>query len=78
VRDYPSSAKREHAVVLFEDMLNVLDSTREGDATRFAIQELRREFNLDDEVTTEIAEYQRFLERLEQIQYTARLTSQMD
>jgi hypothetical protein len=76
IRDHPNAAKRENVLVLLENIKNALDNSREGDETRFTVQQLRRDFHLEDDLTSEVENYPKFLEALEALQYTGRLSSQ--
>jgi predicted ATPase len=75
-KDNPVRAKRERALVLLEEIEGVLDDSREGDVTRVSLQELRRDFELENDVTKDVDEYQTFLARLEHIKYVPRIVSQ--
>lgn len=78
VLDHQNGAKREDVLVLLEDINNALDNTREADEIRLKVQQLRRDFHLEDELTSQVDDYQKFLAALELIRYTARLSSQSE
>jgi hypothetical protein len=78
VLDHQNGAKREDVLVLLEDINNALDNTREADEIRLKVQQLRRDFHLEDELTGQVDDYQKFLVALELIRYTARLSSQSE
>lgn len=74
--DHPSSAKREHVVVLFEEIDGLLDDSEESDAIKTAIQSLRREFKIDEGLTEDVPDYSRFRDALDGVRYAARLANQ--
>ena len=76
VQDHPLTAKREEAHVLFDDMQAALDDGPESDAVNITIMNLRRTFELDDDMTQPIKNYKNFIEALEQIKYAGRLATQ--
>jgi predicted ATPase len=77
LQDHPSTAIREQAHVLFEDMAATLDpDSIESDAVRFAIQKVRREFEIDVDMTKPIANFDKFRQALESIRYAARQATQ--
>ncbi len=78
IEDHPASAKREDAIVLFEDIEAVLDDSFESDAIRSVIQNLRRDYKLEVDMVKPIDDYEKFKEGLEQIKYAGRLASQED
>lgn len=78
LQDHPSAAKREDAHVLFEDMVASLDDGPESDPVRIEILGLRRTFQIDDDMTQPIREYEKFKEGLELIRYAGRLATQED
>lgn len=76
IQDHPTSARREEAHVLFDDMEASLDEGPESDPVRIAIMGLRREFSIDDDMTQPIYQYDKFQDGLERIKYAGRLASQ--
>jgi hypothetical protein len=76
IKDNPVRAKRERALVLLEELEGVLDDSREGDVTKVSLQELRRDFDLENDVTKDVDDYETFLARLEHIKYVPRIVSQ--
>jgi predicted ATP-dependent endonuclease of OLD family len=62
IQDYPNSPKRGIAKRLFKSMEDVLDSSRESDHFRSAIQEIRNEYNIETEPNQIINEYEKFKE----------------
>ncbi|HET8671230.1 MAG TPA: hypothetical protein VFM05_11550, partial [Candidatus Saccharimonadales bacterium] len=75
-QDHPTTARREDVHVLFENMLASLDDGPESDAVVVAISQLRREFEVDDDQTQSVKEYDNFKERLDLIRYAGLLASQ--
>lgn len=78
-RDHRTRAKREQALLLLEEMQVALasDNSMESDQMLIELQQLRRDFDLDNDVTKDIENYNDFETRLEQIKYTARLKTQV-
>jgi len=76
LQDHPSTAKREDAHVLFEDMVLSLDDGPESDPVRLAIMALRRSHEIDDDMTQPIKDYETFKEGLELIRYAGRIATQ--
>jgi predicted ATPase len=76
LQDHPTNAKREDAHVLFEDMVLSLDDGPESDPVRLAIMGLRRSYEIDDDMTQPIKDYERFREGLELIRYAGRIATQ--
>jgi hypothetical protein len=76
LQDHPSTAKRENAHVLFEDMVLSLDDGPESDPVRLAIMALRRLHEIDDDMTQPIKDYEKFKEGLELIRYAGRIATQ--
>ncbi len=76
LQDHPLTAKREEAHVLFDDMEAALDEGPESDAVKLTIMSLRRNFEIDDDMTQPIKEYKKFTEGLEQVKYAGRLATQ--
>jgi predicted ATPase len=77
LQDHPTTATREQAHVLFEDMLAALDpDSLESDAVQFAIQQARREFEIDVDMTKPITDFDKFRQTLESIRYAAKEATQ--
>ena len=76
LQDHPAIAKREDAHVLFEDMVLSLDDGPESDSVRLAIMRLRRSYEIDDDMTESIQNYEKFKEGLELIRYAGRIATQ--
>ena len=79
---HPVSARREHGVILLEEIEGILESNRanesikEIEAIQNAIQNLRRDYKLDVEMNKTIDEYTGFKKGLERIKYAGLLASQ--
>lgn len=76
LEDHPTTAKREHALVLIEDILAALDDSDEADEIKKQIQALQRDFKIAESLTDPIDNYPIFRERLEKIRYAGRLGTQ--
>ena len=57
IQDYPTTARREQALVLFDDMLASLDEGPESEPVKLEIGRLRRDFEIDENLTQSIANY---------------------
>lgn len=71
LQDFDRGARREQVVVLFEELENVLDDSKEADAIMMELKAIRRDFHLDEEFTLPVAKYDDFKTRLRRIRYTA-------
>lgn len=76
LRDHSSAARRDQALVVLEDIEESLDHSAESDAMRISLQQLRREFKLDDDRAQLVERYPMFREQLAQIKYAGRLATQ--
>jgi predicted ATPase len=77
LRDHPSLAKREEAVLLIEEIEAALDDSGESDQVRAELQKLRRDFNLQADVIRPIDDYDKFKEAIERVKYSGRLATQV-
>ena len=77
LQDHPSSASREQAHVLFEDMLAALDpDSLESDSVRLAIQQARREHSIEVNMTDPVEDFPKFRETLQSIRYASKQATQ--
>jgi hypothetical protein len=76
ILDHPTSATREHAAILLEDIEAVLDKTLESDEIRNEVQRLRRDFQLDVDPKEPVADLEAFKQQLERLKDAGRLASQ--
>ncbi|MEV6348369.1 AAA family ATPase [Actinoplanes sp. NPDC051851] len=67
--DHPATALKEQVMLLLEDVEAVLDNSVDAEALRSQIRSTRREFGLDDDPTTPIADFGAFRDRLEELVY---------
>ena len=68
--DYPDGAKKEDAVVLFEDLADVIDDSLEGRAVSSELRRLRTEFGLENgQVEPNVERYEEFRTELDSVQY---------
>lgn len=63
-RDHPDAATAQQALALIEDIADVLDDSREADAVRTSLLQLRRDFTLEEPETGTIERYDEFVIRL--------------
>ena len=79
---HPIFARREHGVILLEEIEGILESNRANESTKEieaiqnAIQNLRRDYKLDVEMNKAIEDYTEFKKGLERIKYAGLLASQ--
>ncbi len=70
--DHPVSAKREEAILLIEDIESALDDSHEADPVRFALQRLKRDFDLTEPKPGVVEKFPEFSTALGQVRYSAR------
>ena len=76
IQDYPAKARKEHAVVLFEDIEKALDDSIESDLILSKMKAMRRDFRLNDEPANDIERFASFMQILKQLKYVGRLATQ--
>lgn len=74
--DYPTAATRERGHVLLEQLDAVLDDSRQSDLIRVEVEGLRREFGLDEKLSSPIDNYASFRDHVAAIRYALRLQTQ--
>lgn len=75
-RDYPSAATREQALVFCEEIAAVLSQDDESDAVDVAVKKMKRDFELETDVTKPVANYESFREAIEKLKYVGLMNSQ--
>jgi hypothetical protein len=76
LRDHPIQATKEQVTVLLEDIEESLDDRVESDSAKIVIGTIRRDFELTENLLTNIGDYGKFRLRLEQLRYAGRQFSQ--
>lgn len=76
LKDHPTTTKREWGKVLVEEIEASLDSSLEGDEVRKRILDLRRDFELDQDLTEPIERYPEFRNRVAALRYGERFAKQ--
>ncbi len=76
VRDHPTGGVRDIGTVVLRRIDAAADDSVAGDVIRAGTAALRREFELDADPMERIADYEKFLERLQHIPVTVRLRNQ--
>ena len=71
VQDFERGARREQVVVLFDELEHVLDDSKEADTIRMELKAIRRDFHLDEELTSPVDNYDSFKSLLKRIRYAA-------
>jgi len=69
--DHPTSAKREEAILLLEDIDSALDDSNEADHVRGALQQLKRNFDLNEPKPGYVESFARFSQELGRVRYSA-------
>jgi len=76
LQDHPLRATREDANLLFEDVDRSLDASVASDEVRLELARLKSRFELEQDVSADIADYEQFKEALVSLAYQERLASQ--
>lgn len=76
LEDYPKATSRERARLILEEVLAAADNTSEGDQIRIQVGALRREFELDENLTDPVPRFDVFRQRLRGLQYQERFANQ--
>lgn len=76
VQDCPNGATKERVYILFDEITSMLGDDYESEEVRLSLSKLRREFELDKNLTELVSDYSHFLEMLETVRYAARLAIQ--
>ena len=76
LQDHPTTAKREEAYVLLDELESSLDDSAESDQAKLVIQRIRREFALEVEMSRPVDNYEKLKEELEMIKYAGRIATQ--
>jgi len=74
--DYPSPTTRERGRLLIEEVEASIDDSEEGDRVRLQAERLRRDFDLDEDLTDPIERFYEFRERVTALQYEERFANQ--
>lgn len=64
LRDHPNQATKEQALSCLEDIQTTLDDSNEADAVRLKINNLKREFKLDETLNESVEDYPNFAQKL--------------
>jgi hypothetical protein len=76
LRDHPSQATKEQVTLLLQDIEESLDDRAESDSAKTVVSAIRRDFQLTENLLINIADYDNFRLRLEQLRYAGRQFSQ--
>jgi predicted ATP-dependent endonuclease of OLD family len=68
--DHPSGALRERATLLLEEIEAALDNSVDAEVMKSQIRAMRRDFELDDDPTESIADFDSFRDALEALAYS--------
>ncbi|MBF2056150.1 MAG: AAA family ATPase [Cyanobacterium sp. T60_A2020_053] len=74
--DYPKNAKKVDAEELFNKIENILDNSKESNEIIKTINEIRKEYQLQENPLEEIKEFQKFIKDLSNIKYSPVLSTQ--
>jgi len=67
--DHPSNATKEQATLLLEEVEAVLDNSVDAEALKNQIRATRRDFELDDDPTRAISDFDAFRDALDALVY---------
>lgn len=76
--DYPTATTRERGRLLIEEILESVESSDEGDRVKLSALKVRRDFELDENLTEPINRYEEFCERVQALRYEERIAKQDD
>lgn len=76
LQNYPNNSRKENVVILFEEMEAALDDTAESNKVKYAINDLRLKYELEEVVNESIADYENFKTDLNKIVYAGRIAAQ--
>jgi energy-coupling factor transporter ATP-binding protein EcfA2 len=76
LRDHPLQATKEQVTLLLQDIEESLDDRAESDSAKTVVSAIRRDFQISENLLTNIADYDKFRLRLEQLRYAGRQFSQ--
>ena len=76
LRDHSTSTTREHAKILVDEVDAVAGDSAEGDRLRLCAAAIRRDFNLDENLTAQVDRYGDFLDRVKALRYEERFSKQ--
>ena len=74
--DYPTPTTREHGRLLVDDVQASVEDSEEGDRVKLLTEKLRRDFELNEDLTEPIERFEEFRERVKALMYEERLTKQ--
>jgi predicted ATPase len=74
--DFPTATTRERGRLLIEEILESVESTEDGDRVKLSALRLRRDFELDENLTEPIDRYEEFRERVLAFRYEERISKQ--
>ena len=77
LRDHATPTTRERARIFLEEVDAVAGDSTEGDRLKWSAVSIRRDFNLDENLTEPVENYAEFLDRVKELQYTERLAKQV-
>lgn len=69
--DHPTSAKREEAILLLEEVESALDDSSEADTVRLELQKLRRDYDLTEPKPGAVERFSVFSQALGCVRYSA-------
>lgn len=69
--DHPTSAKREEAILLLEEVDSALDDSSEADTVRLELQKLRRDYDLSEPKPGAVERFSEFSQALGRVRYSA-------
>ena len=76
LQDHQKATTRERGRLLIEEIGAALEDSEAGDRARLAVEKIRRDFLLDEDLTRPIDAFDEFRERIEGLRYEERLAPQ--
>lgn len=76
LQDHQKATTRERGRLLIEEIEAALEDSEAGDRARLAVEKIRRDFVLDEDLTRPIDAFDEFRDRIEGLRYEERLATQ--
>jgi predicted ATP-dependent endonuclease of OLD family len=77
LQDHPLAAKKEEVLILLEDLDNTLGNDPDSDKIRVAINGLKRDHQIETNLTEPICDFEQFKGDLERVRYAGRIATQV-
>lgn len=74
--DHLGGASRDQGAIMIAEVQSALDESADSDQVRIALGALRRDFHLDEDLTSQIDDFAEFRQRVSNLQYVSRFAHQ--